>query len=155
MSMESSVEEQWSKARIDKWIRRVLIWFTRMKSHSAVPNVNTSPNPRVIFRVIWRMFTRMKSKVKIDLTSHMKNVHSDEKLYSCTECEYSCKANVILLQHMMQVHTDERPFGCSLCKSSFKSKGVLRQHMNVHSDEKPYSCTVLNVNTAARQMEVC
>ena len=82
-----------------------------------------------------------KFKTLGSLTSHRKQVHSDEKPISCSQCQYSGKSNSLFKQHRQQAHSDVLPFSCSSCRYSCKTEGNLAVHMKqIHSNERRFRC---------------
>ena len=78
-------------------------------------------------------------KRKTTLISRVKQVHSEERPFSCSKCQSSFKFKIALSK---RVHSDERPFSCPRCQYSCKVKGDLTRHINVvHSDKRPFSCS--------------
>ncbi|XP_060571172.1 zinc finger protein 85-like isoform X3 [Ruditapes philippinarum] len=76
---------------------------------------------------------------KFQLRTHIKQVHTDEKKFTCDECGKSFKAWPYLKQHR-QVHIKERNILCPACPMRFKYAALLRVHMRTHSDMKPFAC---------------
>ncbi|XP_073451170.1 uncharacterized protein [Aquarana catesbeiana] len=76
---------------------------------------------------------------KGNLFKHQKS-HTDEHIYSCTECgkSFSRKGN---LDEHQRIHTGERPYLCSECGKSFVNKGNLLRHQRIHTGERPFSCS--------------
>ena len=68
-------------------------------------------------------------------------VHTGEKPFQCSQCEYTCRFRTMLVIHERK-HTGEKPFECSVCKMRFKQSGTLRDHMMTHTGEKRYACPV-------------
>jgi len=68
-------------------------------------------------------------------------VHTGEKPFQCSKCDYQCRFRTMLVIHERK-HTGEKPFECSICKMRFKQSGTLRDHMMTHTGEKRYACPV-------------
>ena len=58
-------------------------------------------------------------------------VHSEEKPFSCTQCDYSCKIAGNLKQHLI-VHSQEKPYSCEQCNHSSKTVTKLKRRLLVH-----------------------
>jgi len=56
-------------------------------------------------------------------------VHSDEKPFSCTECNKTFSREPDLKRHKI-THTEEKKYKCNFdnCKSSFNTSGNLARH---------------------------
>ena len=90
-------------------------------------------------------------KVKGTLKRHMKHVHSNERPYSCSQCSYSCKVKGTLTQHIKHVHSNERPFSCPQCQYSCIAKSILTKHVKqTHSNERPYICSQCSYSSKAK-----
>ncbi|CAL4157474.1 unnamed protein product [Meganyctiphanes norvegica] len=72
------------------------------------------------------------------LKNHILN-HSGEKPYACTFCDFRCKRSDKLKSHIL-VHTGEKPFKCDYCEHRCKRKDNMKIHMMTHTGEKPYEC---------------
>ncbi|XP_045168657.2 zinc finger and BTB domain-containing protein 24-like isoform X2 [Mercenaria mercenaria] len=76
---------------------------------------------------------------KFKLRTHKKQVHTEEKKFTCDECGKSFKAWPYLKQHR-QIHIKERNILCPVCPMKFKYAAVLKVHLKTHSDQKPHNC---------------
>ena len=86
-----------------------------------------------------------------DRIKELKQVHSEERPFSCSECQYRSKTKWVLAQHMKQVHSDEKPFICSQCEYRCKTKFNLTIHLKtVHL--KKGLLAALSANTATSLM---
>ena len=70
-----------------------------------------------------------------------KRLHSGEKPFACSMCEYRCSRKSQLVVHE-RVHSGEKPYACSVCEYRCSDKSRLVKHERVHSGEKPYACSV-------------
>ncbi|KAM4034645.1 LOW QUALITY PROTEIN: uncharacterized protein ACNLHF_021310 [Anomaloglossus baeobatrachus] len=66
--------------------------------------------------------------------------HTQEKLFSCSECGKFCRIKSKLVRHQ-RIHTGEKPFSCTECKKCFRSNYDLVKHQRIHTGEKPFSCS--------------
>ncbi|XP_069611362.1 oocyte zinc finger protein XlCOF22-like [Ranitomeya imitator] len=66
--------------------------------------------------------------------------HTEEKQFSCSECEKSYSFKSRLVAHLRS-HTGEKPFSCSECGKCFMVKANLVTHQKSHTGEKPYLCS--------------
>ena len=72
-----------------------------------------------------------KSRLKRNLLSHQKQVHSEERPFPCshTGCSYRCKTQTQLKTHQKRVHLKIKTKKCHVCDRRFFSKPDLRAHM--------------------------
>lgn len=72
---------------------------------------------------------------KITLEDHRVCKHSDERKYSCEECEMTFKLPNSLARHR-KIHSNERNFKCCHCSADFKHQYNLRRHLkSVHGSD--------------------
>lgn len=57
-----------------------------------------------------------------------------ERLWQCTDCNYSHKKTTNVIDHIEAKHFDERVF-CTLCNTSFSTRNYLRKHMKHRHDD--------------------
>ncbi|XP_077111616.1 uncharacterized protein LOC143767284 [Ranitomeya variabilis] len=95
--------------------------------------------------LLQEVLSSTSSKTNTKNKSHRRGVeyqiaHTEEKQFSCSECEksYSCKSRLVIHQRS---HTGEKPFSCSECGKCFNVKENLVTHQRSHTGEKPYSCS--------------
>lgn len=76
------------------------------------------------------------------LKTHLKNVHSAEKLYPCRQdgCEKRYKHAGDRQRHEQMVHLGITPFKCDVCSESFVRDRDLRLHARKHTGRKLYGC---------------
>ena len=67
-------------------------------------------------------------------------MHSGEKPFACSVCEYRCSSKSDLVVHE-RVHSGEKPFACSVCEYRCSSKSHLVRHERVHVGEKSFTCS--------------
>lgn len=80
------------------------------------------------------------------MSQHMRRVHSDEKPYWCTQCDYKCKFSGALKAHLL-THKSEREFKCDQCTYSARSRDQLKRHEIIHSNVKDKKCPHCNYAT--------
>ena len=77
---------------------------------------------------------------KNKLNRHVKEVHSEEKLYQCEVCEAQFKRNSHLTRHKKLKHSDDpKSFNCTIdsCVQKFATKQHLDRHIKtIHFGEK-------------------
>jgi len=71
---------------------------------------------------------------KRSLSVHIRK-HTEQKSYSCPQCEKCYKSYVCLRQHMI-IHSGKHK--CSECGKCFKCSADLTVHRRTHSGEKPF-----------------
>ncbi|XP_040275486.1 zinc finger protein 2 homolog [Bufo bufo] len=74
----------------------------------------------------------------LDLSTQ--RTHTEEKLYSCSECGNTFIQKSDLVNHE-RIHTGEKPYSCSECEKCFTQKSDLVKHQRFHTGENPYSCS--------------
>ncbi|XP_044154428.1 oocyte zinc finger protein XlCOF22-like isoform X1 [Bufo gargarizans] len=65
--------------------------------------------------------------------------HQGEKLFSYSKCGKFCDSKSILVDHQ-RTHTGKNQFFCRECEKSFTRKSSLVEHERIHTGEKPFSC---------------
>ena len=69
------------------------------------------------------------------LRSHLNTVHSEERKFACTSCDFKAKSIVILNRHVERVHKNNLKHLCSHCGKKFFRAYDLRCHIfRVHKD---------------------
>lgn len=73
--------------------------------------------------------------VKMGLRSHLNTVHSEERKFACSTCDFKAKSIVILNRHVERVHKNNLKHLCSHCGKKFFRAYDLRCHIfRVHKD---------------------
>ena len=62
-------------------------------------------------------------------------VHSGEKPFVCSQCNYSCNQAGRLWAHM-RIHSGEKPYSCKQCNYSSTREHILKKHMLTCSGER-------------------
>ncbi|XP_066461426.1 gastrula zinc finger protein XlCGF66.1-like isoform X1 [Eleutherodactylus coqui] len=75
---------------------------------------------------------------KSDLVNHQRT-HTVKKTYSCSECGKCFPFKSYLVTHQ-RTHTGEKPFSCSECKKCFSMQSSLDVHQRTHTGERPFLC---------------
>ncbi|XP_069606516.1 zinc finger protein ZFP2-like [Ranitomeya imitator] len=65
--------------------------------------------------------------------------HANKKTFSCSECGKCFALKTTLATHQ-RIHTGEKPFLCSECGKCFTNKSNLVAHRRIHTGERPFSC---------------
>lgn len=74
-----------------------------------------------------------------ELTRHTRYIHTHEKPFRCTLCDYA-SVEISKLRRHFRSHTGERPYACDECGKAFADSFHLKRHKMSHTGEKPYSC---------------
>lgn len=90
--------------------------------------------------IVYRYQLKRKScdicnKVVANLSCHMKEVHSDTKMFTCIFCQKRFKRKFSLNVHT-RTHTGEKPYECYFCDGKFSQAGDRKKHMKIHHDFK-------------------
>ena len=93
-------------------------------------NIRTCPICKIVF------------KSRSLMMKHFTSVHPEEKIYSCSLCNYKFRTLTGLNIHVFNRHerkvTDK---GCSFCGKEFASKVDLKNHITTEHKEKRYECS--------------
>lgn len=57
--------------------------------------------------------------------------HEGEKCYKCEFCPYASISARHLESHLL-IHTDQKPYSCPQCEHTFRQKQLLKRHMNFY-----------------------
>ena len=93
---------------------------------------------------------RAKSGKSFTVASNLKDqkrIHSGEKPYQCTYCDYSCADSGHLKTHERK-HTDTKPHRCTQCEYTCIQSSTLHKHMMTHTGERPHRCTLCEFMSA-------
>ena len=72
----------------------------------------------------------------------LKCIHSGEKSYKCSQCDFATELGQALKRHLM-THSGEKPNKCNQCQFSSITLSRLKLHiMRIHSGERPYKCNI-------------
>jgi len=76
----------------------------------------------------------------------MGRVHTGEKPFKCSSCDYSCTTTGSLKYHSF-THTGEKPYKCFVCSFSSKSTSNLKihyskTHKKIPPEEKSFTCDI-------------
>lgn len=78
-----------------------------------------------------------------ELTRHTRYIHTHEKPFRCTLCDYA-SVEISKLRRHFRSHTGERPYACEECGKAFADSFHLKRHRMSHTGEKPYECPECN-----------
>lgn len=101
----------------------------------SVPNYESKVWPIISWDMIGQLINPSVAPV-VNLKAGLGvTIHSTERPYNCSFCEYRCTIKGRLNNHIKVIHTDGKPFSCSQCQFNCKAKGNLTQHTKmIHSD---------------------
>lgn len=71
---------------------------------------------------------------------HSMAVHTNERPFSCSQCDAAFVIKRTLEQHIKVVHEKSYNFICNMCGKGFLSKTFLLEHERKHLGERPYAC---------------
>ena len=85
------------------------------------------------------------SIMRIEILRHYRNIHLQQKIYACNQCEYRTGYTYLLKFHLMS-HAGIKPFKCSLCDYQVcNSTKVTRHIKTVHVGQKEAKCIKLDL----------
>ncbi len=82
------------------------------------------------------IFCVFSSQHKGDMQRHTR-VHTGEKPFKCTVCNYASTQSPPLSTHMRSKHPGVYPFTCTVCAKGFFRETQLKQHSSLHLTESP------------------
>jgi len=104
-------------------------------------NKNGSLNRREQIHTEENMYSCSECEKSFSLRNALsmhKNIHTDK--YKCTECDIRCRCSLDLVRHR-RIHSGKKPFECSVCSKRFARAARLAVHSRTyHSGKKPYKC---------------
>lgn len=75
-----------------------------------------------------------------DLRKHVR-IHTNERPYSCPECNRCFRQAGSLKNHIASQHAPgPEIYVCNVCEKAFPIKERLRLHLRTHTGDRPYSC---------------
>eukprot|EP01083_Nonionella_stella_P210254 761360_1 len=80
-----------------------------------------------------------KFKIYDALKEHMVYTHSNESHFECNTCHKQFPTDTVLSKHVKAVHPVQRNFECNQCDKRFKTRSSLKIHSVIHSENRPYS----------------
>ena len=82
---------------------------------------------------IWNQcFTIAAGPNKRVITASASAAGSDNKRFTCTQCQQQFSQQGHLKRHVEYKHLDVRRHVCDVCQKAFHSKQILQQHMLTH-----------------------
>ena len=75
----------------------------------------------------------------------MVTAHSEERNFSCSQCDFKAKISAVLMRHIKRVHKRELNFVCDICGKKLFDAWRLKIHKESHaraSQTAPESCDI-------------
>ena len=89
---------------------------------------------------------------KRSYSTHLKTHNSGQ--YECQVCQKTCSTTNHLKVHFKNVHLQERPFSCLICSKKFKRNRHLYLHQEVHENKVPCEMCGKNLNASSLFMHM-
>ena len=72
-------------------------------------------------------------------------IHTGEKPFRCSFCDYRGRQENSLRIHVRTHHTGDKPFSCSYCQKKFRQAANMQRHEKIHTGDKPFGCSNCNM----------
>ena len=130
----------------DLLISRHTCWFIQEKSFTAA-RIVASPAQQLVIPKITSVPIQEKNRfIVINATIQAPwhiwndtNSSTSEKLFSCSQCSFSCSRDGNLKDHI-RIHSGEKPFKCNLCNYSSTRASHVKERKCTHTGEKRFKC---------------
>ena len=85
----------------------------------------------------------------------MVTAHSEERNFSCSQCDFKAKISAVLMRHIKRVHKRELNFVCDICGKKFFEAYRLKIHEETHVKEKKRKAARKIQNVPNEICEIC
>lgn len=141
--------------------------FTPTTSTTSVTNARTSQGSQTVWRGTWGLCIWVKKRLSANFVAsyntstkkalqvHHMALHSGQRPYKCTRCDYASVNSSHLKRHVNTMHSEPYLEQCEHCDfMAERESTTFRNHLvTMHPDQKTYKCTVWLYNAAVAQAQ--
>lgn len=81
--------------------------------------------------------------VRYKVGRHVKQAHTNAKIYTCSLCNYQTKKRIDFFLHKAK-HSNKQTYHCNLCQYSTTLRANLDRHMLNHGGNGAFKCSICN-----------